>query len=277
MNDCSVISVEEFEQSARHRQILDEMHAMMGVSAHPLGRHCRMGHGRLRRAEIEGGKHLEYPWAVVHGRFEPGMRVLDAGSGRGVLQYYLAQKGCRVSACDIDGFRSRKFLKLHRFLHRLRLSPAPDLASRLRKNARFFGVDVDYHIESMQEISWPDQFFDRVYSISVLEHIQPASEQKRAILQMARVLKPGGLMILTLDYVEIPVPGKTDLFLPDDIRRVIEWSGLQPTEPPSFDVGNWNAYLTSLARFYEVPASRYSAYTLVLAKSSSKISIPPSR
>lgn len=266
MSACSVISVEEFERDPRQKQIVAEMHAMMGVPDHPFGRHCRMGHGRLRRAEIEGGKHLEYPWAVVYGNFKPGMRVLDAGSGRGILQYYLARKGCRMSACDIDGFRSRKFLKLHRFFHRLRLAPAPDLTSRLRKNARFFGVEVDYHIEPMQSLTWPDATFDRVYSISVLEHIQPPEEQLRAVQQMARVLKPGGLMLLTLDYVERPTAGKADVFLPENVEQVIRWSGLKPVESPIYEVGGWDEYLTRLAGFLGVPKCQYSAFTLVLSK-----------
>lgn len=263
---CGVISVEEFETRPEYSRILGEMHSMMRIGPHPLGRHCRMGHGRLRRAEIEGGKHLEYPWAVVHGDFQPGMRVLDAGCGRGIFQYYLARLGCCVSGCDIDGFRSKRFLRLHRFLHSLHLAPPPDLTARLRRNARFFGVEIDYHIEPMQELSWPDDTFDRVCSISVLEHLQPSDEQRRAVRQMARVLKPGGLMILTLDYVERPIQGKTDLFLPADIGRIVGWSGLRPVEPPSFDVGEWDAYLVKLARFYGVPHCRYSAYTLVLSK-----------
>ncbi len=242
------------------------MHGMMGVDAHPLGRHCRMGHGRMRRAEIEGGKHLEYPWAVMQGDFRPGQTVLDAGSGRGVFQYYLARLGCRVSACDIDGFRSKKFLRLHRFLHRLHLATAPDLTSRLRKNARFFGVDIDYHIEPMQALSWPAESFDRVCSMSVLEHLQPAAEQEKAVRCLSRALKPGGRLILTVDYVDRPTPGKADVFTPSDIHRIVEWSGLSPIEPLRFDVGNWDEYLVRLASFYGVPQCRYSAFGLVLLK-----------
>ncbi|OGH60279.1 MAG: hypothetical protein A3G34_09540 [Candidatus Lindowbacteria bacterium RIFCSPLOWO2_12_FULL_62_27] len=268
MSVCSVISVDEFERDPRFRKILGDMHALMGVPDHPLGRHCKTGHGRLRRAEIEGGKHFEYPWAVVHGDFQPGMRVLDAGCGRGVLQYYLARMGCRVSGCDLDGFRSRKLLRIHRLLHRLGIAPAPDLTSRLRKNARYFGIEVDYHIEPMQALSWPDAAFDRVYSISVLEHIQPLDEQKRAVEQLARVLKPGGKMILTLDYAEKTagresVPG---LFQPADVERVIGWSGLRPVEPPVYDSGGWADYLIKLAQFFDVPSGSYSVFTLVLQK-----------
>lgn len=263
---CSVIDPEEFSENPKFRRIVTEMHDLMDVADHPLGRHCRMGHGRLRRAEIEGGKHLEYPWAVVHGDFRPGLRVLDAGSGRGIFQYYLAKLGCKMSACDIDGFRSKRFLKLHRLFHRFKLAPAPDLTSRLRKNARFFGVDVDYHIEPMQALSWPDGTFDRVCSISVLEHVQPADEQKRAVEQLSRVLKPGGLMILTLDYVERAIPGKADIFTSAEVKRLVEWSGLKPVTPLSFDAGNWDEYLSRLAVFYGVPKCHYSAFTLVLSK-----------
>lgn len=267
MNTCSVISFESFQTDPRYREILGEMHAMMRQADHPPGHHCRMGRGRLRRAEIEGGKHLEYPWAVIHGDFQQGMRVLDAGCGRGIFQYYLAMKGCRAAGCDIDGFRSKKILKIHRALHRVGLAPTPDLTSRLRANARFFGVDVDYHIEPMQALTWPDGTFDRVVSISVLEHIQPADEQKRAVEQLSRVLKRGGLMVLTLDYVERVILGKSDIFTRADVERLVAWSGLTPVEPLSFEVGDWDSYLTGLAKFYGIPKCHYSAFTLVLRKS----------
>ena len=266
MSLCSVISVEEFQRDPRWQQIVDEMHAMMGIAPHPFGQHCRMGHGRNRRAEIEAGKHMEYPWAIVNGDFRPGMTVLDAGCGRGIFQYYLARKGYRVSGCDIDGFRSRKLLKLHRLAHGLHLAPEPDLTSRLRRNGRFFGVDVDYHIEPMQHLTWPDATFDRVCSISVLEHIQPQSEQKKAIEELARVLKPGGRMLLTLDYTEKPGTTKADAFSPADVERVIGWSGLKPVEKPVYDVGGWEDYLARFAKFNGLPKFDYSFFTLVLVK-----------
>jgi 2-polyprenyl-3-methyl-5-hydroxy-6-metoxy-1,4-benzoquinol methylase len=267
MSVCSVISVDEFQRDPRRQQIVDEMHAMMGIAPHPFGQHCRMGHGRNRRTEIEGGKHLEYPWAIVHGDFKPGMTVLDAGCGRGAFQYYLARKGYRVSACDIDGFRSRKLLKLQRLAHGLHLAPKPDLTSRLRRNGRFFGVNVDYHIEPMQHLTWPDATFDRVCSISVLEHIQPQCEQKKAVQELARVLKSGGLMLLTLDYSEKPGSTKVDAFSPADVERMIGWSGLKPIEKPAYEIaGGWDAYLAKFSKFLGLPKLDYSYFTLILAK-----------
>src|ERR1051326_4225198 len=267
MSVCSVISVEEFQRDPRRQQMVDEMHAMMGVAPHSFGQHCRMGHGRNRRAEIEAGKHMEYPWAIVHGDFKPGMSVLDAGCGRGILQYYLARKGYRVSGCDIDGFRSRKLLRLQRVAHSLHLAPEPDLTSRLRRNGRFFGVGVDYHIEPMQRLTWSDATFDRVCSISVLEHIQPQSEQKKAVEELSRVLKPGGLMILTLDYSEKPGSSKPDAFSPADVERLIAWSALKPIEKPVYQApGGWETYMAAFRKFLELPKFDYSFFTLVMAK-----------
>ena len=267
MSLCSVISVEEFQGDPRRQQIVDEMHAMMGgIAPHPFGQHCRMGRGRLRRAEIESGKHLEYPWAIVHGDFKPGMRVLDAGCGRGVLQYYLGRKGCKVSGCDIDGFRSRRLLKLQRLAAGLGVAPQPDLTSRLRRNGRSFGVDVDYHIEPMQRLTWPDATFDRVCSISVLEHIQPQEEQKKAVQELVRVLKPGGLLILTLDYSEKP-GSKLDAFTPADVERVIGWSGLKTVDKPVYEApGGWERYMAGFREFLHLPKLDYSFFTLILSK-----------
>src|SRR5688572_16814709 len=267
MSLCSIISVEEFQGDPRRQRIVDEMHAMMGMKPHPIGNHCRMGRGRRRRAEIEGGKHIEYPWAIVHGGFKPGMSVLDAGCGRGILQYYLARQGCQVSGCDIDGFRSRKLLTLQRFTAGLGLAPQPDLSSRLRRNGRAVGVDVDYHIEPMQRLTWRDATFDRVCSISVLEHIQPWEEQRKAVQELVRVLKPGGLLILTLDYSEKPGSGKLDAFSPADVQRLIGWSGLVPVHKPVYEApGGWERYMAGFRKFVQVPDFDYSFFTLILAK-----------
>ena len=52
MSVCSVISIDEFQRDPRRQQIVDEMHAMMGVAPHPFRQNCRMGHGRNRLALV---------------------------------------------------------------------------------------------------------------------------------------------------------------------------------------------------------------------------------
>jgi ubiquinone/menaquinone biosynthesis C-methylase UbiE len=126
---------------------------------------------------------------------------------------------------------------------------------------------VDYHIEPMQRLTWPDATFDRVCSISVLEHIQPPEEQKKAVQELVRVLKPGGLLILTLDYSEKPGSGKLDAFSPADVQRLIGWSGLVPVHKPVYEApGGWERYMAGFRKFVQVPDFDYSFFTLVLAK-----------
>jgi ubiquinone/menaquinone biosynthesis C-methylase UbiE len=58
---------------------------------------------------------------------------------------------------------------------------------------------------SILEIPWEDAFFDEIVSVSTLEHIP---ELDRAMLEMSRVLKTGGKMVLSF-----PVRNKiTDFF-----------------------------------------------------------------
>ena len=46
---------------------------------------------------------------------------------------------------------------------------------------------------------WQDERFDRVFCINTLEHV-PREERERLIAFIARILKPGGRLITTLDY-----------------------------------------------------------------------------
>jgi hypothetical protein len=48
-------------------------------------------------------------------------------------------------------------------------------------------------------LALPSNFADRVYCISVLEHIQSAYQRVQAVQEIHRILKPGGLAAITID------------------------------------------------------------------------------
>jgi len=52
----------------------------------------------------------------------------------------------------------------------------------------------------MKRISFPSGLFDRVFSISVLEHV-PRPDRLAAWREPLRILRSGGLAVLTLDWV----------------------------------------------------------------------------
>ncbi len=55
---------------------------------------------------------------------------------------------------------------------------------------------VEYHKKYVNELQWGDNTFDVIWSICVIEHI-PGSGDEEAISKIERLLKPGGLLVLT--------------------------------------------------------------------------------
>lgn len=140
-------------------------------------------------------KHWEYPWVIANLRLEPGMSVLDAGCGTSPVQYLLSQVGCRVSGVD-----AHEGAEWHGIDRRL---------------ARRFGCKIDYRCEGIDALSFADATFDRVCCVSVIEHCRnrevenekmtPLTDgdlalQRKIMGELVRVLKPGGILAVTVDF-----------------------------------------------------------------------------
>ena len=138
---------------------------------------------------------VEYPWATMKATLTQPMRILDIGSGRSLFPIYLASKGHQLVSIDNDEILMKK------------ISP---------KLAEWSGVCVDYRTNDATKLEFKDNEFDRVFCISVLEHIE---EEKvngkrvnyhknnldvKAIGEMIRVVKPNGFVILTVEWSESP-------------------------------------------------------------------------
>jgi len=169
-------------------------------------------------------KYWEYPWVLSTLDLRPGMRVLDAGCGRAPVQYALADLGMNVSA--IDPFENVGWHGIDRRL------------------AEKYGLDIEYRVEGMERISYDDGTFDRVVSASVLEHCRaqrvdnelttPQTAEDRALQaqmmrEMARVLKKGGLLVVTLDMI-FPQKGAV-LECNVNVRNLIDAAGIRPLGP----------------------------------------------
>jgi 2-polyprenyl-3-methyl-5-hydroxy-6-metoxy-1,4-benzoquinol methylase len=137
-------------------------------------------------------RRFEYPWAYFAAAIAPGMRVLDVGGGLGGLQFVLSAEGASVVNADLAARGdSRWALGQGNAEH---LLTAQDHA-RLNQ---LFGTDVTLIARPVQDSGLAAGSFDRVFCLSVLEHLDPA-EARAVLTAIGNLLAPGGLCLLTVD------------------------------------------------------------------------------
>jgi len=143
------------------------------------------------------------------GRGIEGARVLDLGCGQtGTHSLILAARGADVTGIDIEvptlTMGPRTFVRVAR---RNGLERAlKSLARHLLFDRRFFrdlaaatgrpvrAKDVDLRVMDAKHMRFPDSTFDLIFSPNMFEHID---DVPAAVAEVNRVLKPGGIAIVT--------------------------------------------------------------------------------
>jgi SAM-dependent methyltransferase len=122
-----------------------------------------------------------------------------------------------------------------------------DHSRRLIERLRELHPGVDAAVADVRALPFPDASFDTVVSLSTLDHLGSRGEIERALAELARVLRPGGTLVITLDNAANPlvalrnalpprlltrlrlVPYDTGATLgPRGLRRAVIRSGLDP-------------------------------------------------
>lgn len=221
-----------------------------------------------RRLDISLGWHylLDLAWIVSElgkrGLAQSGRRILDAGAGMGLLQWYLAEAGAEVVSVDrsprtmmqphlrrryrVRGLRPQDLppagAALSRAL-RARRSPRAYLEAAVRASRlllrqlgslRARGSVVIYHHDLTALPDIADGSVDAVVAVSALEH--NASEQLPGVVdELVRTLKPGGVMLATLgaardaDWFHAPSQGWN--YTDTSLRRLFH---LAPGTPSNY-------------------------------------------
>lgn len=142
--------------------------------------------GYVRWTEEDLRRHTDAIWSrmIRHlpAPIAPGPSVLDFGCGTGHFAFRLAEVGFRVTGVDVAPAMLR--------LARLRsVRPSPQFDPPRPSQPHFVRVD------SGLGLPFGSATFDVLWTHAVLEHV-PDSDFERVVAELARVLVPGGLVLM---------------------------------------------------------------------------------
>jgi ubiquinone/menaquinone biosynthesis C-methylase UbiE len=110
-------------------------------------------------------------------RLQPGDNVLDVGCGTGTLALEVQHRvGSAGRVVGVD--------------------PSPRQIARARSKAARRKLPVEFQIGVIEQLAFPDQTFDVVLSTLMMHHL-PDSLKRQGLAEIARVLKPGGRLVIT--------------------------------------------------------------------------------
>jgi len=182
----------------------------------------------------------------------PG-NVLDIGAGRGISSYAFAKTGCTVTALEPDE------------------SPIVG-AQAIQRLAADTGLPITVNQEYGEELPFPDHTFDIVYGRAVLHH---AKHLPAFCREAARVLKPGGIFLMTREHVisvreDLPqflaahplhrLYGGEHAYLLNDYVNAIQMAGLQITHKFGCFETEMNYAPMSRRQIQAKIAARFSRY-----------------
>src|SRR5207248_11085978 len=75
------------------------------------------------------------------------------------------------------------------------VDPGPKQISRARAKARRAGLPIDFQVGVIERLPFPDRSFDVVLSTFMM-HMLPEEVKRQGIVEIARVLKPGGRLLI---------------------------------------------------------------------------------
>lgn len=136
---------------------------------------------RLYTEYSEKKNSWENAWCCYHSGVKPGHKVLDIGGASTAFNFYLAKQGCSVDIIDNDWNNVG-----------------------INFNTNYVAKKMDWPIQAHDlaaggKLAFPDNYFDRVFSICVIEHL--TSQARRDLMnEIGRVLKPGGIASFSTDY-----------------------------------------------------------------------------
>lgn len=185
--------------------------------------------------------YYEFLWVLEHVlRLLPvaadGCRVFDAGCGAGVVSLALRRLGARVTVFDT--------FAEYGDTDENQMGTAGDIVSRFAAN----GIDAHEGSLVSSPLPVPEGTCDVVLFLAVIEHLHESP--CRVLASLARLLKPGGLLVVTTpnhawirtrlrllsgrtvhdplpDWWRTPFSGHVREYTMPELTQMLEWTGLR--------------------------------------------------
>ena len=116
---------------------------------------------------------------ILRGNLAPGMRILEAGCGYGRNLVHLLRSGCQVFALDAD-------------------AAAIDHVRQLSASLNTRLPESNFQPGQIESMPFPDASMDAVLCSAVLHFARDEEHFRTMLLELWRVLRPGGLFFCRL-------------------------------------------------------------------------------
>jgi ubiquinone/menaquinone biosynthesis C-methylase UbiE len=109
-------------------------------------------------------------------QLQSGETVLDVGCGTGTLAMEVARRvGREGRVAGVD--------------------PGTQQIARARAKAARRHLPIEFQVGVIEQLAFPDQTFDVIFSTLMMHHL-PTSLKRQGLAEIARVLKPGGRLVI---------------------------------------------------------------------------------
>jgi len=176
----------------------------------------------------------------TRGMLEDNKVGLSMGSGNELVLYSIARKVKHLTATDLYSSETlwdcARAANPDEYIRKSKPFPVDD--------AKLAALTMD-----MRKLSFKDNFFDFAYSSCAIEHIGSDADFLQHLNEVHRVLKDGGVYILTTEFTfadaTVPMPNNY-LFSPEHLDRLIIASRFTPEK-------HFNARITEQSANFPLP------------------------